>query len=208
MQAQRKGQQSEASTPTGSPGQSLPGFAPPSADMISLLLLPIAAHQRASNVALPDHPSNTPTQPGVGPTGTHSSPPNPDASSSSNPNQQAGGSLPQGAPTANGNAKRTLAEPPGVDAVVDLDRPYLRVPRGMPVSTLQQHVSGRLQSQHAERAREQIGSAPCSPGSNGLCCVSLSCEGKILLGETLIESIQDRFPSRELLLLEYQQAQS
>ncbi|KAK9839185.1 hypothetical protein WJX84_012231 [Apatococcus fuscideae] len=64
-QAQRKGQQSEASTPTGSPGQSLPGFAPPSADMISLLLLPIAAHQRASNVALPDHPSNTPTQPGI-----------------------------------------------------------------------------------------------------------------------------------------------
>ncbi len=210
VQAQRKGQQSEASTPAGSPGSSLPGFAPASADLLSLLLIP------ASDSHPPQPLQGKPVAPhSVSPAGTLSS-------TSQTPVDTTRQSTPAASclaaeisdktrpAAADGNAIVPDAAQQAVQRPGELDRPYLRLDKGITVGKLQQYVAGRLSSQHAERAQHGPAGSPSrtahAAASGQQWRVRLQCKGQALPEASTLNVVAATNLHEPLLVLQYQQS--
>lgn len=212
LQAQRKGQQSEASTPSASPGGSLPGFAPATADLITLLLLP-APDQQA---AFPHKSSSSPALPSAdghrmpvrdtlanGSSVSQSNSPTTTSQAAGLPGNLSHPSAGASEVHANGNG----AEPP---EFVGLDRPYLRVDKGLSVSKLQQYITAKLQEHQAERAQHgMLATSPCNPvGSRQPLATNLYHHANCLPGESTLGALYGQQPASQILLLHYRQVEA
>ena len=211
VQAQRKGQQSEASTPSSSPGGTLPGFAPASADMITLLVLP-ADVQPASpppgSAAPPERPSSD----------GHNMPVLQSREDKPTPMDTSQNDQPSGIRKVSAGADKDSNPPPaseieigkktaGHSHVHGLDTPYLRVDKGLSVSKLQQFVAAKLQEQQAGcRQHGAVTSSPCNGvavGSKQLRAMRLYCNADRLPEESTLGALYGRQLGNQIVLLHY-----